>query len=83
MECVCSVGGGRKMSVVWTTAMADAVRAVPMNERLGWDIDDAEWQAECQLAGTTGKGDGQRWIEAAGWRGSGAGLLARNRVLLG
>jgi hypothetical protein len=54
------------MSVVWTTALADAVRAVPMNERLGWDIDDAEWQAEWSVGRDNWEGR-RRTLERSGW----------------
>jgi hypothetical protein len=67
------------MSVVWTSAMANAVRAVPVNERLGWDIDDAEWQAEWSVGRDNWEGR-RTTLERSGWlawrwRGTGSCLV--------
>jgi hypothetical protein len=59
--------------------MANAVRAVPVNERLGWDIDDAEWQAEWSVGRDNWEGR-RTTLERSGWAGV---ALAWNRVLLG
>jgi hypothetical protein len=67
------------MSVVWTTAIANTVRTVPVNERLGWDIDDAEWQAEWSVGRDNWEGR-RTTLERSGWAGV---ALAWNRVLVG